>query len=50
MERRIVKNLLKAYHDKTIIVVSHRIDNLDLFDRFIEIANGQIKTNVIKEE
>lgn len=50
MERIIIKNLLKAYPDKTIIVVSHRLDNLDLFDRFIEMANGQIITDVKKEE
>ena len=46
MERKIIKNLLKEYQDKTIIVVSHRLDNLDLFDRFICMKNGQVKEDV----
>ena len=46
MERKIIKNLLKEYKDKTIIVVSHRLDNLDLFDRFICMEDGQVKEDV----
>ncbi|MBR2708563.1 MAG: ATP-binding cassette domain-containing protein [Bacilli bacterium] len=42
MERRIIKNLFKQYKDKTFIYISHRLDNLDLFDRLIKIENGKI--------
>jgi len=42
LERKIVKNLFEFYKDKTIIVISHRLDNLDLFDRFIKLEDGVI--------
>ena len=42
MERRIIKRLFKYYSDKTFIYISHRLDNLDLFDRFIKIDDGRI--------
>ena len=44
MERRIIKALLERYKNKTIIYVSHRRDNLDLFDRLVEINDGKILT------
>ena len=45
MERRILKKLFKKYSDKTIIYISHRLDNLDLFDQFIKINRGQVVLN-----
>ena len=42
MERQILKNIFKFYNDKTVIVVSHRLDNLDLFDRYIKMHGGTI--------
>ena len=42
MERKILKNIFNYFYDKTIIVISHRIDNLDLFDNLIKIENGVI--------
>lgn len=48
LERRILKRLFSKYHDKTIIIVSHRLDNLDLYDRNIEIKNGKIAKDVRK--
>lgn len=48
LERRILKNIFKRYSDKTIIIVSHRHENIDLFDHLIEMKNGSIKKNVIK--
>lgn len=42
LERKILKNLFKYYKDKTIIIVSHRFDNSDLFDKIIKIENGKI--------
>ncbi len=40
MERKILSNLIKEYKDKTIIYISHRLDNKDLFDNVIKIENG----------
>lgn len=42
LERKILKNIMKNYKNKTIIFVSHRKDNLELFDRLIEINNGNL--------
>ena len=46
MERRILKKLFKKYKNQTIIYISHRLDNLDLFDRFIKIDDGQVVLDV----
>ena len=43
LERRILKNIFEKYKDKTIIVISHRLDNLDLFDNLIKFDSGQVK-------
>lgn len=48
MERRILKKLFKMFRDKTIIVISHRLENADLFDRHIELKNGRIFKDVIR--
>ena len=50
LEREILKNLFKYYKDKTIIVISHRLNNLDLFDRFIKLEDGQLTLDNIKEK
>ncbi len=42
MERRILKKLFRRYQSKTIIFISHRLDNLDLFDRFLKLDNGKV--------
>ena len=45
-----VRNIL-CYKDslgklsKTIIVISHRLDNSDLFDNLVRIENGVVKDN-----
>ena len=46
LERKILKNVFKYFKNKTIIVISHRLDNLDLFDRLIEIEEGVIKNEI----
>ena len=48
MERRILKKIFKRFYDKTIIVISHRFDNLDLFTHHIKIHNGRIFSDVLK--
>lgn len=45
MERRILKRLFKKYRTKTIIYISHRLDNLDLFDHFIKLEKGKVVIN-----
>lgn len=46
MERKILKNIFEYFHDKTIIFISHRLNNCDLFNHIIELKEGQI----IKDE
>ena len=48
LERKILKNIFNEYKNKTIIIVSHRIENIDLYDRVIEIKEGCIKQNIQK--
>ena len=43
LERKILKNIFKYYSDKIILVVSHRKDNLDLYDTYIEMQKGRVK-------
>ena len=47
LERKILKNIFEKYYDKTIIVISHRLNNMDLFDHFLKIEGGQIKEDVL---
>ena len=42
LERKILKNMFKRYHDKTIIIVSHRKNNFDLYDKVLEMKKGKI--------
>lgn len=44
LERKILKNIIQM--DMTIIFISHRLDNKDLFNRMIEIKKGKIKKDV----
>ena len=50
LERRILKNIFSNYEEKTIIVVSHRFDNADLFDRVIKLENGRVTFDEKKNE
>lgn len=43
LERKILKNIFIYYYNKTIIIVSHRHDNMDLYDKVIYIENGFLK-------
>ncbi len=42
LERKILKQLLKHFKNKIIIFITHRLDNLDLFDRYIKMDSGKI--------
>ena len=48
LERKILKKLFNKYYNKTIVIVSHRYNNMDLFDRVIEMSNGTIRKDIIK--
>ena len=41
-EREILKEMFKKYKNKTFIIISHRFDNCDLYDRKIELKSGKI--------
>lgn len=41
-EREILKELFKKYKAKTFIIISHRYDNADLYDKKIELKGGKI--------
>ena len=41
-ERKILKNMFRKYKDKTIIVISHRLDNMDLFDSVLKFNNCKV--------
>lgn len=43
LERRVLTKIMDKYSDKTIIVVTHRMENMDLFDKIIEIKDGCLK-------
>lgn len=48
LERKILKDLFNKYKNKTILVISHRVENLDLYDRKIVIEDGVLVCNASK--
>ncbi len=42
LERNIILNILSLLRNKTILLVTHRIDNKDLFDKVVYIENGSV--------
>ena len=42
MERRILRNIFLAFPLKTIIFISHRLNNCDMFNHIIELKEGEI--------
>jgi len=50
LERKILTNIFNYYKDKTIIIISHRMENLDLYDRLIQIDGGIIKKDELIEK
>ncbi|MBQ2873289.1 MAG: peptidase domain-containing ABC transporter [Bacilli bacterium] len=50
LERKILKNIFSYYKDKTIIIISHRLDNTDLYNKVLNIESGKIKEVISKNE
>ena len=50
LERKILKNIFERYKEKTMIFISHRLENLDLYDHLIELEDGVIKMDKIRCE
>ena len=46
LERKILKNIFQNYQDKTIIVISHRTENIDLFKNIYYLKDGKIEKNI----
>ena len=44
-ERKILKNLFKYLKNKTVIIISHRFNNSDLFNRVVKLEGGKIIEN-----
>ncbi len=42
LERKILKNILHHYSEKSIVFVTHRTDNIDLFERVIQMKHGKV--------
>ena len=42
LERQILKNLFYTYFQKTFIVISHRMDNRDLFGRHFSVRDRKL--------
>ncbi len=49
-ERRILKRIMREYPDRTLLFISHRMDNMDLFSRLLEFDHGKKKKDVKKNE
>ena len=50
LERKILKNVFNYYKDRTFIIVSHRLDNMDLYDKVINVDMGMIKEVLERNE
>jgi len=45
LERSILKSIFRFFKKKTFIIVSHRVENEDLYDKVVIMENGQAITN-----
>lgn len=48
LERKILINMFEILNNKIVLLVSHRMNNSDLFDKIIHMENGMIKKIVCK--
>ena len=40
LERKILMNIFNEFKDRTFIIISHRMENLDLYNKFIKVEDG----------
>ena len=50
LERKILKNIFQKYKDISIIIISHRLENIDLFDKVIKWEQGKIYDELIYQK
>ena len=50
LERIIIKNILKNFKNKIIILVTHRTSNMDLFDKVIKMDNKKIEEILVRNK
>ena len=50
LERKILINIFNVFKNKTIIIVSHRLANIDLFDKVANFKDGKIKEVYVRRE
>lgn len=44
LERIILENLFFMFYDKTFIIVSHRENNIDLYDKVIRLSDSKVRS------
>ena len=48
LERKLLKKIINKYKNKTIICISHRLENIDLFNHVISITNHNVGEDLVK--
>ncbi|MFZ2890392.1 type I secretion system permease/ATPase [Sulfuricurvum sp.] len=49
-EEKLKKNLIEAFQDKTVILITHKTSLLDLVDRLIVLEEGKVIADGLKDE
>ena len=50
LERKILKNIFLYMKNQIFIIISHRTDNIDLYDKVIRLDNGYMEGEIISHE
>lgn len=43
LEKKILKNIFREYKDRTFIIISHRKDNIEMYDKVINVSDNEGK-------
>lgn len=43
LEKKILKNIFREYEDRTFIIISHRKDNIEMYDKVINVSGNEGK-------
>ncbi|MDD3048433.1 MAG: peptidase domain-containing ABC transporter [Bacilli bacterium] len=49
LEKNIINNIFNLYKSKTIIMIMHHLENIDLFDKVIILKDGKVEKIMIKK-